>query len=427
MLNSRFLVIAAMIFACSAAAQQPSTAPPAFSLKDGDRVVFYGDSITEQMLYTSDIEDFVLTRYPQSRISFTHSGVGGDKVSGGWTGPIDLRLERDLFTYQPTVVTIMLGMNDGYYRAYDPGIFKTYADGYRQMVETIQSKLPAVRLTLLLPSAYDDVTRDPKFEGGYNGVLRRFGDFITQLSVEKHAATADLNTPLVAALTKAKAMDAPFSTTLIADRVHPSAAIHWLMAESVLKAWGASPVVSLVVIDASKPTITDSSNTRVVELHKDKASKTLSWLQSDNALPLPLATSDSDPFLDLALRSSDLIEALDQEILRVSGIAPGSYELSIDDQAVGKFSSEQLLSGVNLAVLETPMRAQARLVALDTQDKNEIDRTRFALIRDSMDSVSQQASAELSSAHDRAVEQQHKDAQPVPRRYRLMPVVTSQR
>lgn len=38
-------------------------APPAgFDLHDGDRVVFYGDSITDQRLYTTFIETYVITR-----------------------------------------------------------------------------------------------------------------------------------------------------------------------------------------------------------------------------------------------------------------------------------------------------------------------------------------------------------------------------
>ncbi len=90
-----------------------------FYLKDGDRVVFYGDSITEQRLYTTFVESYVLTRFPQLKVSFVHSGVGGDRVTGGWAGEIDLRLNRDVFAYRPTVMTIMLGMNDGSYRGFD--------------------------------------------------------------------------------------------------------------------------------------------------------------------------------------------------------------------------------------------------------------------------------------------------------------------
>ena len=33
-----------------------------FALRDGDRVVFYGDSITDQRLYTTFVETYVVTR-----------------------------------------------------------------------------------------------------------------------------------------------------------------------------------------------------------------------------------------------------------------------------------------------------------------------------------------------------------------------------
>src|SRR5437899_10370528 len=105
-----------------------------FALKAGDRVVFYGDSITDQRLYTAFTETYVVTRFPKLDVSFVHSGWGGDRVTGGGGGPIDVRLRRDVFAYKPTVMTIMLGMNDGSYRAFDEKIFDTYAKGDRKSV-----------------------------------------------------------------------------------------------------------------------------------------------------------------------------------------------------------------------------------------------------------------------------------------------------
>jgi lysophospholipase L1-like esterase len=148
------------------------SAQGSFYLKDGDRVVFYGDSITEQRLYTTFAETYVVTRFPQLNVSFVHSGVGGDRVTGGWAGPIDLRLSRDVFAHRPTVMTVMLGMNDGSYRAFDDKIFNTYSTGYRHILESVRSALPDIRLTLIQPSPYDDVTRPAGFEGGYNAVLQ---------------------------------------------------------------------------------------------------------------------------------------------------------------------------------------------------------------------------------------------------------------
>ena len=91
-----FLVLAACLFPGGTHAQTDSSE---FALHDGDRVTFYGDSITEQRQYTEDVEEYVLTRYPDWKVSFHNAGVGGDKVSGGWGGPIDLRLDRDVFAW----------------------------------------------------------------------------------------------------------------------------------------------------------------------------------------------------------------------------------------------------------------------------------------------------------------------------------------
>src|SRR5271156_1274196 len=126
-----------------------------FALRDGDRVVFYGDSITEQRLYTTFVETYVVTRFPSLNVSFVHSGWGGDRVTGGGGGPIDKRLSRDVFAYKPTVVTVMLGMNDASYQPFKQQIFDVYAKGYEHLVDSIKSHFPDVRLTLIQPSPFD--------------------------------------------------------------------------------------------------------------------------------------------------------------------------------------------------------------------------------------------------------------------------------
>src|SRR5438552_15436147 len=120
-------------------AVQDNRAPGNFYLRDGDRVVFYGDSITDQRLYTTFVETYVVTRFPRLKVSFVHSGWGGDRVTGGGGGPIDVRLRRDVIAYKPSVMTIMLGMNVASYRPYDAQIFSTYAEGYRHSLSLVQT------------------------------------------------------------------------------------------------------------------------------------------------------------------------------------------------------------------------------------------------------------------------------------------------
>src|ERR1043166_3985349 len=116
-------------------------AADAFALRDGDRVVFFRDSITDQRRYTSFVETYVVTRFPKLDVRFVHSGWGGDRVSGGGGGPMDVRLWRDVLPYNPTVVTIMLGMNDGSYRAFDQAVFDAFATGYKHIVDVLKRQL----------------------------------------------------------------------------------------------------------------------------------------------------------------------------------------------------------------------------------------------------------------------------------------------
>src|ERR1700676_1042309 len=104
-----------------------------FYLKDGDTIVFYGDSITDRRLYTVFAETFAITRFPKLHLRFVHSGWAGDRVSGGFGGPIDVRLDRDVIAYKPSVVTILLGMNDAEYEPFDDARLHQFATGYERI------------------------------------------------------------------------------------------------------------------------------------------------------------------------------------------------------------------------------------------------------------------------------------------------------
>jgi lysophospholipase L1-like esterase len=258
------------------------TAASDFYLRDGDTVLFHGDSITEGRIYDGFVESYVVTRFPKIIVRFVHHGWGGDQVTGGPGGPIDVRLDRDVIPWKPTVVAIMLGMNDGRYKAFDQEIFSSYSNGFTHIIRRIKQALPGVRITALRPSPFDEVAR-PAVPHSYNAVLVRFGDFIQELSGREKLLVADLNAPIVAAVEKAKAIDAEAAGKLIGDRVHPDRAIHLLMAGELLKAWNAPAIVSSVEIDAAGGRVTSAENTAVTGF---SAGTAIRWTQFDNALPI---------------------------------------------------------------------------------------------------------------------------------------------
>jgi lysophospholipase L1-like esterase len=269
-----------------------------FSLKNNDTVVFYGDSITDQRLYTTFTETYVLTRFPALHVKFVHSGWGGDRVSGGGGGGIDLRLRRDVIAYRPTVMTVMLGMNDGRSRAYDQAIFQEYASGYEKIIHDTKAALPDLRITVIEPSPFDDVTREPTFEGGYNAVLIRYSQYVKDLANREHLNAADLNGPVVAMLQKARAQNATLSQKIIPDRVHPGPGGHLIMAEALLKSWNARALVSDVEIDARACNASRSENAEVTSIDNSNG---LRWLQRATLFP-SLSIGKMRPSPSLSIR-----------------------------------------------------------------------------------------------------------------------------
>jgi lysophospholipase L1-like esterase len=330
-------------------------------------VVFYGDSITEQNYYNQWVELYTATRFPSMRVRFFAAGVGGDRVTGGSGGPVDQRLVRDVFSEKPTVITVMLGMNDGGYRPTTDDIESNYINGYEHLLASLREHAPSARTTILGPSPYDDVTRPPVFPGGYNAVMERFSALDQGLAQKFGATFIDLNRPVVEALEKADARDPREAKLLLPDRVHPDPPAHWVMAEALLKGWNAPELVSAVTIDGREGKITEAQNASIQGVERGPGS--LRWNEIESALPLPLTRDNATQALALDL--ANIEQELDEEPLRVTGLDAGQYVLAIDNSAVGTFSAQQLADGINLAEYPTPMFQQAQRVSWLVRDRDE--------------------------------------------------------
>jgi lysophospholipase L1-like esterase len=391
-----------------------------FPLRNGDCVIFYGDSITDQRLYTTFVESYVVTRFPRLNVRFIHSGWGGDRVSGGGGGPIDVRLRRDVIAYKPTVMTIMLGMNDGGVRPFDQELYDKFTSGYENIIKTVKAAVPGIRIVVIEPSPYDDVTRPAGFPGGYNSVLVRYGQFLRAMAQRESLTVADLNSPVVAALEKAQTVDPKIAQMIVPDRVHPGPGGHLIMAEALLKAWKAPAQVSSVEIDAAGKRVVRAENAAVTGLNADAS---LTWTQTDKALPMPLEWKDK--VLALSVQSSDVVEALDKQPLKVTGLTADRYALKIDGEDVGVFTRPQLEAGVNLAVLPTPMAKQALSVHELTLRHNQIHYARWRELEVPLANQSypklQPAMAALDKLEAEIIAKQRATAQPKPRKYQLTP------
>lgn len=386
------------------------------ALHEDDRVVFYGDSITAQRLYTRFFEDFVLTRYPQMHVTFWNAGIPGDTVYGGYTGDIPVRMRRDVLPHQPTVITVMLGMNDGYYMPFNQKYLDVYKDGYRKLLAALNSGAPSATVTLISPTPYDEVTHGTEF-AQYNEVVSRHAEFVKEIAASSHLGFSDFNQVETSLLNEGTRKNASLAALLVPDRIHPAEPSHWVLAAALARCWGLSPIVSSVQFDAATGKTVAAENTKIDDL-KASGGK-LQWTQVDNALPLPLSLDDE--MTQFVLHASDLA-AMDRQLLFVSGLPGTRYTLAIDGHKIASFTRQQLSSGVNLALYATPMESQAKGVDGIEIKRARLDEARFILlIEDTKAAHEAEVKSALDTRDAALAAEQRKLAQPKPHRFELSP------
>ncbi len=353
-----------------------------FFIHDGDRVVFLGDSITEQRLYTTYIEAYALTRHPDWSLSFRNVGwsadtswlrqrahpdedrlFAADEASQQNTVEDAVRrgLGRDVLPLKPTLVTIKFGMNDHSYQSFREDIFRAYVRSQRELARFLQAS--GARVAFLTPQPIEENRPDPD-QDVRNQSLRRFNNGLKDVAAQSHAAFADQFDPYMAIMLRERAAD-PKASIGGGDAVHPGPAGHTIMAWAVLKGLGASALVSRAEIDWKRRKISSLQSCRVSALKVDGA--TISFDRIDDALPMPI-----DPKAGPALKIAPILEDLDRYELRITGLPDGDFELTIDGEAAGRATAGELGRGWNLALNAGPVTAQADEVLKLVFRKNDL-------------------------------------------------------
>jgi lysophospholipase L1-like esterase len=330
-----------------------------FFFHKGDRIVFLGDSITEQYEYSTLLELYLTTRFPDGKMTFLNAGIGGDTATGG-AG----RFAQHVLAEKPTAVTIDFGMNDGGYGGFNEGRAKQYIAKTEEMLKA--AKEAGARVALISPNAVQ-LRTNPGLKT-YLETQKRFYAPLKDLAekyqlpfVDQYAVTRKALEQIDADGGKAD----PFH-----DGVHTSGPGGLLMAHTILVGLKAPAVVSDVEIDAAAKKATAMDCT-IEELNV--ASDTVSFQRKDKALPLPIR-SDWRSLLPYVNELRDL----NYYGLKVTGLSGGKYTLSIDDQKVGEYSADELSKGVNLGNLSSgPLYEQGKQVFDRINAKNNVVHARF--------------------------------------------------
>jgi len=339
-------------------------AQPVTPFRQGERVVFAGNSITEAGYYESYIWLYYMLHYPGRRITVYNAGIGGDRAKN-----IVARLDDDVFAKKPTIICLTFGMNDtGYWEFLQAGADSTARERVRECkayFDQITGRLkdyPAGKI-MITSSLYDETMKNPKnYFPKKSQAMDEIAAFQEKAASDNHWGFVDFFHPMTAITLREQKKDSTFTLTG-SDRIHPGNAGHFVMAYLFLRRQGmAGKPVADVLIDAAAGKIGRSENCQLSALHVGQDEVRVDYLA--NSLPFPQDTIPrmwENPHRQTeALSVIPFNEEMNREMLTVRGLGSGNFLVSIDGRQIGKWTGDELATGINLALqTNTPQYEQA--------------------------------------------------------------------
>jgi len=195
-----------------------------FTWQDGERVMFIGDSITEDPQGMMRLAPAMVTaRYPERRIEYFPRGVGGNRI-----GDVLERVTRDILGNEPapTWIGISLGINDIF-----QGAAGTPLGRFRDLYSSLLERLAGTKATLV---CFTTTVFGEELNTEQNRLLAGYNDAIREIAFAHGAQVVDMNTAFRDAILRAQSVNPDFRYTV--DGVHLTTYGHYLMAMTLLKA-----------------------------------------------------------------------------------------------------------------------------------------------------------------------------------------------
>ena len=301
-------------------------------LPEDGTVLLLGDSITWQNHYATLLESYLIRRYPEKRLRVVNRGLRGDTAAGA----LD-RLERDVLPFDPDLIVVMLGMNDGGLKGYNHGLVREYLRNMTRLIDALQRRTHA-RLLLVTPTPVDPVNLQLR---AYNEMLQTMSAGLIELAAQKKVPALDLNAHM--RRHQRNTLKLTPVVKLMDDPIHPAVTGHLLIADHLIR-----------VLD---PGVKRKNWTRIRVTAPAPAGK---------AHTFDLVHDHRNVYLPRSFLPGGRLASFDarwnQDMLWVAGVK-GRFRLRIDNRNLGVFTNRQLAGGLSIDVFEaSPWVEEARQV-----------------------------------------------------------------
>lgn len=178
-------------------------APPApFEFKDGDRIVWLGNTLVEREQRFGYWETALIAANPDKKITLRNLGWSGDTVHGEARGRFDFndankcfkQLVDQTLELKPTVIFISYGTNESFEGK--DGLPK-FEKGLEKLLDALKPANARVVLFSPIPVDPSDTRAGSQGAEARNVALKLYSDSIAKIATDRGLRYADLYTPLL--------------------------------------------------------------------------------------------------------------------------------------------------------------------------------------------------------------------------------------
>jgi lysophospholipase L1-like esterase len=208
-------------------------------VKDGEKIAFLGDSITQGGMGPTGYVTLVIQGLKANGVNATAIGAG---ISGHKSNDMLARLQRDVLDKKPDWMTLSCGVNDVWHGA--KGVpLDQYKQNITQIVERAQAA--GIKVVILTSTMITENPDEPN-----NHKLAAYNDFLRELAKEKKCLLADLNVAMQAQLDQREKAGQKRGKLLTSDGVHMNPFGNVMMATGVLRGFGLDDVQIEKAVDS---------------------------------------------------------------------------------------------------------------------------------------------------------------------------------
>lgn len=207
MLQRCVLAVVALVFQTGAVADEVPKAPP-FELRDGDRVVFLGNTFFERAQKYGHIETALTARYPDRHIVFRNLGWDGDTVWAESRGMFDSpeagykRMLEQIAGIKPTVIFLAYGNNEAF--AGKEGL-PAFEKQYEKLLDDLTAaSAEGVRFVLISPLKQLRLGPPLPDPTAYNRTVLAYANAVEHIAAQRNAYHVNLN-PIIDVVQEASA------------------------------------------------------------------------------------------------------------------------------------------------------------------------------------------------------------------------------